>query len=188
MVSKHIRLAIIFMVLPILGSCSKEAPREIILPVTDFTATGGVGNGDGWQSVGSVASRPALSLYVSGRPLMVITCKVVSINLQVRGFEPKQAWPQPDMLVRFGTTLRNGSPDVRNIGNQVAYEIDFRIADDVLKEIRESTPIIVEFNGQTRSALPIPADQARVFAERCASLVPPGMRQSNVQTGIVKSS
>lgn len=160
MISKHKHLALVFVTLPILGSCSKESAREVILPVTELTGGGGVGNGDGWQSVGLVGSRPALSLFANGQPLLVLTCQGVSMKFQARGFKPKQAWPQPDMRVRIGTTLRSGSPDVRNIGDQVAYEIDFRIADDVLNEIRENALIVVEFYGQTQSALPIPEDQA----------------------------
>lgn len=165
------------------AACAQQKPTEVLVPVTEMVAAGGPGNGEGWASVGSVGIRPALSLYQGGRPILVLTCRGFSTQVQVRGLEPKQAWPQPDMVIRFGQTLRTGSPDVRNIGDQVAYELDFRIADDVLEAIRSTAPIIVEFNDQTRSAAPIPGDEARVFAERCASLVPAGMRQSSRSQG-----
>jgi hypothetical protein len=144
-----------------------------------MVAAGGAGNGEGWNSVGSAEIRPALSLYEGGRPMLVLTCTGVRTEVQARGFEPKQAWPQPDLVIRFGATTRTGSPDLRNIGNQVAYEIGFRIADDVLDAIESNEPLVVEFNSQTRPAPPIPDEQARTFVERCASLVPAGMRQNN---------
>lgn len=180
MTSKKLeRLAVLAVALGVLGGCSADKPAEVLVPVTDLVAAGGPGNGEGWNSVGSTETRPALSLYENGRPMLVLTCEGTSTRVHARGFEPKQAWPQPDMIIRFGTTSRTGSPDVRNIGNQVAYEVGFRIADDVLDAIHSSAPIEVDFNGQTRSALAIPGDQARRFAERCASLVPAGMRRNS---------
>lgn len=161
------------------GGCSDEEPTGVLVPANDMVAAGTPGNGDGWDSVGSTETRPALSLYDGGLPMLVLTCKGVITEVQARGFEPKQAWPQPDLVIRFGNTTRTGSPDVRNIGNQVAYEIGFPIADDVLDALQSSAPIVAEFNGESRPTLPIPDDQARTFVERCASLVPAGMRQSN---------
>ena len=178
MISKVALSAVLTVVLPILGACSDDRPNELRVPVADMVAASPA-NGEGWNSAGSIDDRPALSLYEDGRPMLVLTCQGTGTTVHARGFEPKQAWPQPDMLIRFGTTSRTGSPDVRNVGDQVAYEINFRIADDILDAIRSGAPIIVEFNGQTRSALPIPDEQARVFAERCGSLVPAGMRQNN---------
>lgn len=179
MTSRLAQLAFLAVVLVVPGACSGDEPIGVLVPVTDMVAAGGPGNGEGWNSVGSTELRPALSLYEDGRPMLVLTCKGVSTEVQARGFEPKQAWPQPDLVIRFGITSRTASPDVRNIGNQVAYEIGFRIADDVLAAIQSNAPIVVEFDGQTRPAPPIPDDQAGRFVERCASLVPAGMRRNN---------
>lgn len=183
MTLKLAQMTFLSVVLLATGACSGDEPTGLLVPVTEMVAAGGPGNGEGWNSVGSTENRPALSLYEGGRPMLVLTCNGVSTKVQARGFEPKQAWPQPDLVIRFGTTTRTGSPDVRNIGNQVAFEIGFRIADDVLEAIQSNAPIVVEFNSQTRPATPIPDDQARTFVERCASLVPAGMRQNNRQPG-----
>lgn len=179
MTLKLAQMTFLSVVLLATGACSGDEPTGVLVPVTDMVAAGGAGNLEGWNSAGSTETRPALSLYEGGRPMLVLTCEGLGTEVQVRGFEPKQAWPQPDLVIRFGTTTRAGSPDVRNIGNQVAYEISFRIADDVLDAIQSNAPIVVEFNGQTRPSLPIPDDQARTFVERCAALVPARMRQNN---------
>ena len=163
---------------PILAACADQEPTRALVPVEELVAAGGPGSQDGWFSVGSVQERPALSLYADGRPMLVLTCSGIQTKVQARGFEPKQAWPQPDMVVRFGATSRSASPDVRNIGDQVAYELSFRISDDVMEAIRTGASIIVEFSGQSRTTQPIPEDQAGVFAERCESRVPAGMRRS----------
>lgn len=172
------RLAIIGVV-GLLSACSDTASRESPAIDAEVTTNVGLGTGGGWDSVGSIEARPALSLYESGRPTVVLTCEGTSTRVQVRGFEPKQAWPQPELIIRFGGTTRAETPDVRNIGDQVAYEIEFQIADDVLEPIRSGAPLRVEFDSQTRSVDPIPQNQAAVFAERCGALVPAQMRQNN---------
>jgi len=89
-----------------------------------------------------------------------------------------QAWPQPDLTVRFGSATRVMSPDVRNLGKQVAYEMQFWIVDDVLDQIAAGAPIRVDFNAQSRTFHPVPRGQSRLFADRCRALVPAGMRQA----------
>lgn len=153
------------------------SPARRLMPVADIVSAGGQGNGEGWTPVGSVAERPALSLYENRRPVLVLTCEGVQTAMQVRGLDPEQAWPQPPLTVRFGTAARTKVPDVRNIGEQVAYDIRFPIADDVLEQIGANGPMAVEFNGQSRTFLPFSDDQGRVFAEACAALVPAGMRR-----------
>lgn len=170
--------------LPWLAACAEQAeqvdqaPTAPVIPVTDMTAASGPGNGDGWIALGSTPGRPALSLYEDRRPVLVLTCEGMQMHVQARGFEPRQAWPQPVMVVRFGDASRSAAPDVRNIGTQIAYELEFRIADDVTGAIRKSAPVIVDFNDQSRTLRPIPEDQARGFADRCDALVPAGLRQA----------
>ncbi len=153
-------------------------PARRLLPVADMVSAGGPGNGEGWTPVGSVTDRPALSLYENRHPIMVLTCEGVQTAVQVRGLQPKQAWPQPPLTVQFGTATRTKVPDVRNIGEQVAYDIKFPIADDVLEQIGANAPITVAFNGQSRTFPPFPDDRGREFAEGCAALVPAGMRRA----------
>jgi hypothetical protein len=142
------------------------------------------GSRDGWTPVGSAATRPALSLYQQGAPVLVLTCKGVSTEVQVRGLEPKQAWPQPDLTLSFGSATRTRSPDVRNVGDQVAYEIAFALADDVLDQIAAGAPLSVEFNGQRRDFTTIPETERVRFAEGCKDLVPAGMRQAPRQAAV----
>lgn len=167
--------------LTILAACAEQAPTAAAIPVMEMTLAGGPGNGEGWIALGSTPDRPALSLYEKGRPVLVLTCEGTQTQVQARGFEPKQAWPQPVMVIRFGDTSRSASPDVRNIGSQVAYELDFRIADDVTGAIRSAAPLVVDFNDQSRTLQPIPGDLAREFADRCEALVPAGMRQTGTR-------
>lgn len=147
-------------------------------PSDDIVQAGGRVASSAWTAVGSNQTRPALSYYEADRPAMVLTCEDTSINVQVRGFTPKQAWPQPEMMIRLGYVTRAASPDVRNIGAQVAYEFQFGIADEVLQQIAVSAPITVDFNGETRTFPSPPDDLGRSFTDRCAALVPPGMRAS----------
>ena len=156
-----------------------DATRRIQMPVQDIVQMGGPGGPVAWTAVGSSRARPALSYYEGGRPMMVLTCQDVSTHVQVRGFTPKQAWPQQEMMIRLGEVTRSASPDVRNIGTQVAYEFRFGIADDVLRQLAVSAPIAVDFDGQSRTFPSPPDDLRRGFAEGCAGLVPPGMSASN---------
>lgn len=155
-----------------------EASHQVQMPVNDIVQASGHVASTEWTAVGSNRTRPALSYYEAGRPAMVLTCERVSTNVQVRGFTPKQAWPQPELVIRFGDVMRSASPDVRNIGTQVAYEFDFSIADDVLRQIAVSSPITVDFNGETRTFPSPPDDLRRNFTDGCAALVPSGMRAS----------
>lgn len=163
--------------LPILAACADPSPNTVAVPVRDMTTARGPGNGDGWIALGSTPDRPALSLYGKQRPIMVLTCEGTQTQVQVRGLVPMQAWPQPDMVVRFGDVSRRASPDLRNIGEQVAYELSFRISDDVIGAIRKAEPISVAFNDQSQTLQPVPGDKAREFADRCEAMVPAGMRR-----------
>lgn len=156
---------------------SDNAP-QVRMPVKDIVQAGEGVALTTWTAVGSNRTRPALSYFEVGRPAMVLTCEGVSISVQVRGFTPKQAWPQPEMMIRLGGVTRSASPDVRNIGTQVAYEFHFGIADEVLQQIAVSAPITVDFNGETRTFPSPPDDLRRSFIDECAALVPPGMRAS----------
>lgn len=164
----------------LLAACSEEPIQtpavSAPMPVRDMI----VGNGPtetGWTPIGATASRPALSLYELRRPTMVITCEGMMIQVQVRGFEPKQAWPQPELRVMFGSAVRTAVPDVRNIGEQVAYETKFRIADDVLSEISAGAPISADFGEQTKTFLAMPGDLANAFASGCTALLPAALRR-----------
>lgn len=163
--------------LPVLTACAEQAPTAAAVPVAEMSVAGGPSNGDGWIALGSTHERPALSLYENRRPVLVLTCDGIQTRVQTRGFEPKQAWPQPVMVIRFGDASRSASPDVRNIGSQVAYEVDFPIADDVIGAIRNAAPLVVDFNDQSKALKPIPANLAGEFTDRCEALVPAGMRQ-----------
>ncbi len=107
-----------------------------------------------------------------------MACQGTQTRVQVRGLQPQQAWPQPDLTLRFGTATRTVNPDVRNIGSQVAYEVQFSIADDVLDQLAAGAPISVDFNAQRRTFEPIPEEQRRSFAQACEALVPAGMRRA----------
>ena len=164
----------------LLGACSEE-PRQtapVVVPVADMV--GGSGPTEtGWTPIGTTASRPALSLYEYRRPTLVITCEGMSIHVQVRGFEPKQAWPQPELRLTFGAAVRAAVPDVRNIGEQVAYETSFRIADDVLSEISAGAEISADFSEQTKTFLAVPDELGRAFASGCSELLPAPLRRSD---------
>lgn len=154
---------------------------QVQMPVDDIVQAGGVGVPTAWTAVGSSRMRPALSYYEDGGPMMVLTCQGVTTNVRVRGFAPKQAWPQPDMTIRLGAITRLASPDVRNIGTQVAYEFGFAIADEVLQQIGAAAPIHVDFDGQRRAFPSPPEELRRSFAQGCAGLVPAGMRASRAR-------
>ena len=130
----------------------------------------------GWDAAGSTDARPALTYWGDNRPTLVLTCRGISTAVQVRGLEPKQAWPQPPLEIRFGDTARSKVPDVRNIGAQVAFETSFAIADAVLDRISDGSAIVVSFNSQSATFPAPPAEDRRLFSQRCARLVPAGMR------------
>ncbi|WP_374390375.1 hypothetical protein [Brevundimonas sp.] len=120
-----------------------------------------------------------MSLYEFRRPSMIMVCEGMSLRVQVRDFEPKQAWPQPELSIAFGAVERSAVPDVRNIGEQVAYEISFRIADDVLDQISAGSPIEARFNDQSKAFLATPKAEAQAFSSGCAALLPPPLRRPN---------
>ena len=163
---------------PVEPTGPSDDDHQVQMPVNDIVQAGGRVAATAWTAVGSNRTRPALSYYEAGRPAMVLTCEGNSTNVQVRGFTPKQAWPQPEMMIRLGDVTRSASPDVRNIGTQVAYEFHFGIADEVLQQIAVSAPITVDFNGETRTFPSPPDDLRRSFTDGCVALVPPGMRAS----------
>ena len=161
------------------NSPAAATPPAIAFPVFDITGAGGAGNTEGWNAVGSTSDRPALTFYENARPALILACNGTQMKVQVRGFTPKQAWPQPELTIRTGAALRAETPDVRNIGDQVAYEVGFAIADEVLALMSGGGPVAIEFNNQNRTFANIPAVQAKEFTDRCASLVPSGMRSAN---------
>lgn len=153
----------------------QSSARPVQMPVRDIVHIEGP---EGWSAIGSFPHRPALSLYEHQRPVVVLTCQDTSIHVQIRGLAPAQAWPQPEMTLQFGQARRSATPDVRNIGDQVAYEMRFPIADQVLEPISQGLPMSVSFNGQTRTYPTLSEDLVPGFAAQCATLVPEGMRRA----------
>ncbi|MDB5420100.1 MAG: hypothetical protein JWR59_47 [Brevundimonas sp.] len=174
-----IRFSSVFLTVMLTLGCSEKPPEPVqspvILPVETLTqASRNIASS--WDTAGSTDARPALVYWADNRPTLILTCRDISIHIQVRGLEPEQAWPQPTLEVRFGDTVRSKVPDVRNIGNQVAFETSFAIADAVLDRISEGSAIVVSFNNQS-ATFPAPsAEDRRLFSQRCAHLVPAGMR------------
>ncbi len=174
-----IRFSTVFVTVIMTLGCSQKPPEavrpSVILPVDTLThASRDIARG--WDTAGSTDARPALTYWGDNRPTLVLTCRGISTMVQVRGLEPKQAWPQPPLEIRFGDTVRSKVPDVRNIGDQVAFETSFGIADAVLDRISDGSAIVVSFNNQSATFPAPPAEDRRLFSQRCASLVPAGMR------------
>lgn len=132
----------------------------------------------GWDSAGMTATRPALSYHEEGRPRLVMTCKGTQTELQIRGFTAAQKWPQPALIVKFGTVERSANPDLTMIADQTAFSFNFPISDRVLAALRNGETISATYQGQTRNFPAISAAHRSEFADKCAALVPPGMRGS----------
>lgn len=174
-----IRFSVVFATMMLASGCSEKPPEpvqsSVILPVETLTqASRNVASG--WDTAGSTDARPALTYWGDSRPTLVLTCRGITTAVQVRGLEPEQAWPQPALEIRFGDTVRSKVPDVRNIGTQVAFETSFAIADAVLDRISDGSTIVVSFNNQSATFPAPPAEDRRLFSQRCARLVPAGMR------------
>lgn len=174
-----IRFSAVFLTVMLTFGCREKPPEPVrsavILPVETLTHTSR-NIASSWDTAGSTDARPTLIYWADSRPTLILTCQYISTHVQVRGLEPEQAWPQPTLEIRFGDTVRSKVPDVRNIGNQVAFETSFGIADAVLDRISEGSAIVVSFNNQTATFPVPPAEDRRLFSQRCARLVPAGMR------------
>jgi hypothetical protein len=140
--------------------------------------SGGDHSATGWTTTGSIPSRPALVHLDTGQPTLVLTCQQVSTTVQVRGLQPEQAWPQSSLSLAFGDIERSYVPDVRNVGDQIAFEGSFQISDEVLAAISNREPIRVRFSGQELDYPGVPVGLSKEFSDGCAALVPPGMRVS----------
>jgi hypothetical protein len=177
------RLAMYLILATTTVACTDPAPQEVQTglqsPVFEMTQ---LSTGDhsvtGWTAIGSLKSRPALIHIETGQPTLILTCERTSTTTQIRGFVPMQAWPQPSVRLSFGDVGRSFVPDVRNIGDQVAFESSFPISDDVLEAVAAGKPVRASFSGETMEFPPPPAALRRDFSEKCAALVPPGMRKS----------
>lgn len=132
----------------------------------------------GWEFAGVTASRPALSYYEKGRPRLVMTCSDFQTSVQVRGFDAAQQWPQPTLSIKFHAVERAATPNLAMIGDQTAFTINFPISDSVLASLRDGAAITASYRGQTHSFPLIPKAYRTDFVEKCAALVPAGMRKS----------
>lgn len=131
-----------------------------------------------WDIAGMTPSRPAISYYEEGKPSLVMTCSGTQTTVQVRGFTAAQKWPQPTMSLKFGTATRSANPDLRMIGDQTAFELQFAISDPVLLALKNGAPLVAMYNGKSRSFPVAPAAFRQEFADKCSALVPPEMRAS----------
>ena len=131
-----------------------------------------------WDIAGMTTTRPAISYYEEGKPSFIMTCSGTQTTVQVRGFTAAQKWPQPAMSLKFGTATRSANPDLRMIGDQTAFEIQFAISDPVLLALKNGAPLVATYNGNSRTFPVAPAAFRREFAEKCSALVAPGMRVS----------
>ena len=131
----------------------------------------------GWSTVGTMANRAAMSYFEHGRPRLIMTCSGTQTIVQVRGFEAAQQWPQPVMSVKFGDIERAERPNLTLLGDQTAFGFDFPISDSVLTKIRSGALIEASYRGKIRRFPIAPAAYRREFADRCAALIPMGMRK-----------
>lgn len=131
-----------------------------------------------WDIAGMTPTRPAISYYEEGKPSFIMTCSSTQTTVQVRGFTTAQRWPQPARSLSFGTATRSANPDLRMIGDQTAFEIQFAISDPVLLALKNGAPLVATYNGNSRTFPVAPAAFRQEFAEKCSALVPPGMRVS----------
>lgn len=138
----------------------------------------------GWTVMSSADNGPAITYLVPvsessniSIPSIVLACRMVSLSVTLRGFTPDNAWPQPALTTRIGEASRVGPPEVTASGDRPALRYSFAIADEVLEPLTRGEAITFEFKGETVKPPTIPEAMRLEFAERCGSLVHPGMRR-----------
>lgn len=131
---------------------------------------------DDWRYFSVSAIGPSLA-YPSKPPFkLVIGCKDTQISFHVRGLEPKQQWPQPELEIAVGLASRAKRPDLSYSGGNTGFATSFPIADSILNAIRAGEPIVVSFSDQRVKYPSAPEPMRKEFANKCAAFVPPGMR------------
>ncbi|WP_129794222.1 hypothetical protein [Sphingosinicella sp. CPCC 101087] len=131
-----------------------------------------------WGTAGMTESRPAISYHEQGRPRLVMTCEGTQTNIQIRGFDAAQQWPQPTLSVRLGTVERADDPDLRMIGDQTAFSFAFPISDSFLDAFKDGSAITATYEEQTSSFPVAPPALREEFADKCKALVLPEMRNN----------
>lgn len=132
---------------------------------------------DGWRYFDVSAKGPSLA-YPNDAPFyrLIISCKEPNISFHVRGLEPKQQWPQPELAVTIGSVSRTDRPDLSYSKGSTAFATSFPIADSILNAIRSGAAITTTFGGQRVSYPAPPAAMRMDFAAKCEAYVPPEMR------------
>ena len=120
---------------------------------------------------------PNPSKPYSATPQVMLVCEGLSMTAIVRGFSPRDAWPQPEMDLRVGDVVRTGSPRVKGEADDPALEYAFSIADEILEPLAHGASIAFTFDGQTISAPTISEPWRSRFVKACGDLVHPGMRR-----------
>ena len=98
------------------------------------------------------------------------------MQVQVRSFSARQAWPQPVLKVKFGEAEQAGLPDLSLVGTQTAFSISFPIRDSVLRAVQSGSPISANFDGNVIAFPQAPMEMRSEFSEKCAALVPKELR------------
>lgn len=120
---------------------------------------------------------PNPSNPLSSIPQVMLTCQNISMTAIVRGFLPRDSWPQPAMELRIGDVVRTGLPRVTASPDIPALEYSFAIADEMLEPLADGEPISFTFAGQTVQAPAVPEPERSRFVRSCGDLVHPGMRR-----------
>lgn len=121
---------------------------------------------------------PNPSKPYSATPQVMLVCEGLSMTAIVRGFSPRDAWPQPEMDLRVGeAVVRTGSPRVKGEADDPALEYAFSIADEILEPLAQGASIAFTFDGQIISAPTISEPWRSRFVKACGDLVHPGMRR-----------
>ena len=156
-----------------------ETGRRWPVPVT-----GGPAEAAHWRVMSSSARSPVIVYLTPSKdrpwvsiPTVVLSCRLVSLDVRVRRFTPEDAWPQPTLTTRIGAVERSGSPEVNAAGETPALGYGFAIANEVLEPLARGEPITFVFNGETFEPPTIPEAIRAPFVERCADLIHPGMRR-----------
>ena len=127
-----------------------------------------------WQSP-TTADRPSLALY-GKKPLIVLMCEHGRMKLHARDFAVVQQWPQPELTFLVGDVRRTKRPDLRMIGEDTGFEIEFPVADSVLNAIDSGQTLKAEYNGQTKQYPLPPATLRKAFSKNCAAQLPAALR------------